>query len=130
MPDTLKINITDTRPISSPPSPDHVLFTHLKFQILSLALALYGSSSSSPTPAFDIVTYTTPLPASLHILLNGRRVIPSTLYGVALIAYTSPGDFTSWERVARAENSGGHVDAMGGLLGDMQAGMGGVMGEF
>ena len=49
---------------------------------------------------------------------------------MALIAYTSPGDFTSWERVARAENSGGHVDAMGELLGDMQGGMGGVMGEF
>ena len=121
MPNTLKINITD---IPNPPPPSPTLFTHLKSQILSLALALYGSTSSSPTSAFDIITYTKPLPASLHILLDGRDVVPSTLYGAALIAYTSPGEFTAWERVAVAENSGGWVEAMGELLGDMRRGDG------
>ena len=129
MPDTLRINLTETHPLPTLPSPEHALFTHLKARILSIALALYGSSCASPTSAFDIVTYTIPLTHSLEILINGRSMIPSTLYGVALIAYTSPREFTSWERLATAENSGSVLEAMQELLQDMQAGMGSVMGR-
>lgn len=127
MTDTFSIQITDKLSSPNPTGSQSTIFAHLKSKILSNALALYGTPQSSPTPAFDIITYTIPLPAGLQILLNGRTDIPSTLYGVALIAYTSPGEFTSWERLATAENSGGIIAAMQELLVDVQEGMGRVM---
>ena len=136
MADSLKINVTTPSP--SPTSDDPALFAHLKSQILSIAMALYGTSHPNPSLAFDILTYTTPLPSSMYILLSGRRSIPPTLYGVALITYPSPtggtaGEegrrCTAWERLATAESTLSIEHALGQLLGDLRSAVGAVMCE-
>ena len=127
MADSLKVQITDKLCSPDPANSESALLAHLKSRILSNALALYGAPSSSPTPSFDIITYTIPLPPALQVLLDGRSGIPSILYGAALITYTSPRECTSWERLATAENSGGVVAAMQELLADIEAGVGRVM---
>ncbi|KAF2444456.1 hypothetical protein P171DRAFT_521784 [Karstenula rhodostoma CBS 690.94] len=118
-----------TQPTMSTTTPSPTLFTHLKSQITSIALALYGAPSPS---AFDIVTYTTPLPPSTYILLDGRprdTPLPRLLSGVALVTYTSPGACTKWICLARCEGVG-EREAMEGLLGDLRAGMGGMIGAL
>ena len=91
------------------------LFAALKSRITSLATALYGTRASTPSAAFDLLSYTA---------ANGT-------YGVALLLYTGPDNApaTRYEFLSYVE---GQVSAVAGaekLLRDMEEGMGGVVGK-
>ncbi|KAF2121813.1 hypothetical protein BDV96DRAFT_639898 [Lophiotrema nucula] len=93
--------------------------TKLKEQIISIATALYGTKSSTPATAFDIIPYILPTPST----------DPPTppISGVALIAYTSPTSFSQWEIIARAEGQRDILSATEALLNDLRIGMGNAM---
>ncbi|KAF2641448.1 hypothetical protein P280DRAFT_373375, partial [Massarina eburnea CBS 473.64] len=94
------------------------IFASLKAQILSIATALYGTTSTTPQTAFDIITYSTPSPS------------PSPSYGIALITYPNPTSFTTWEILSQTTNHRTINAGVSALLDDLRAGMGAVMAEL
>lgn len=88
------------------------LYAVLKSEIITLATALYGTTSPDPTSTFDI------LPSLQHLPTQPR------IHNVMLIMYTSPGSFTSWAQLMSTTSAASVNEAMGFLLEKLQLLMG------
>ncbi|KAH7138286.1 hypothetical protein B0J11DRAFT_11723 [Dendryphion nanum] len=92
------------------------LYAVLKSEIITLATALYGTTSPDPTSTFDI------LPSLQHLPTQPR------IHNVMLIMYTSPGSFTSWAQLMSTTSAASVNEAMGFLLEKLQLLMGALAG--
>ncbi|OSS46458.1 hypothetical protein B5807_08517 [Epicoccum nigrum] len=99
------------------------LFNSLKSQIISLATALYGSTTT-PSTTFDVLPFSTPRRTP-----NGTTLNQYT-HGAALIYYTGPEHalHTSWEMLSYVDNQMSVNAGAQQLLDDMQRGVGDVIG--
>lgn len=99
------------------------LFNSLKSQIISLATALYGSTTT-PSTTFDVLPFSTP-----RMTPNGTALNQYT-HGAALIYYTGPEHalHTSWEMLSYVDNQMSVNASAQQLLDDMQRGVGDVIG--
>jgi hypothetical protein len=100
-------------------------FTVLKSQIISLAAALYGTTST-PSGTFDVLPFSTP-----RTTPNGTRLNSSLTHGAALIYYTGPtsAPYVSWEMISYADNQASVNAGAQQLLEDMQSGVGDVISK-
>lgn len=100
-------------------------FPTLKSEIISLATALYGTYSTTPSPAFDLLSYTTPTSPSPDETEN------STI-SVALIVYTGPASapFTAWEMLSYVEDQASLRAGAEKILEDLRKGVGDVIRKF
>jgi hypothetical protein len=100
-------------------------FTTLKSQIISLATALYGTTST-PDRAFDVLPFSTP-----RLTPNGTPLKSSLTHGAALIYYTGPSSspYVSWEMISYADNQSSVNAGAQQLLEDMQRGVGDVISK-
>ena len=99
-------------------------FDSLKSQIISLATALYGTTTT-PTTTFDVLPFSTP-----RTTPNGTPLNQHT-HGAALIYYTGPAvsPYTSWEMLSYADAQPSVNAGAQQLLNDMQKGVGDVIGK-
>jgi hypothetical protein len=114
----------------------HQLFSILKSQIISLATALYGTRSKSPSTVFDVLSFTTPVnpnegassPTSTYGA-TGILIETSTL-SVTLIQYTGPSSspFTEWEMLSYVDEQTSMIAGAERLLEDLGKGLGRVVG--
>ena len=114
------------------PKPNHTpnmssaqTFTNLKSQIISLATALYGTTST-PSQAFDVLPFSQP-----RLTPNGTPLKSSLTHGAALIYYTGPASspHVSWEMISYADNQNSVIAGVQRLLEDMQRGVGDVISK-
>jgi hypothetical protein len=98
-------------------------FDSLKKQIISLATALYGTTTT-PTTTIDVLPFSAPRTTPNGTALN------SYTHGAALIYYTGPSTspYVSWEMLSYADNQPSVNAAAQQLLDDMQKGVGDVIG--
>ena len=98
-------------------------FSALKAQIIALATALYGTTTT-PNATFDVLPFSTPRTTPNGTALN------SYTHGAALIYYTGPSDspYVSWEMLSYADNQMSVNASAQQLLDDMQKGVGDVIG--
>ncbi|KAI2476047.1 hypothetical protein Ptr902_12515 [Pyrenophora tritici-repentis] len=100
------------------------LFESLKPQIVALATALYGSSSTSSSTFYDVVPYITSSPETTNTPFTLQ-----TTYGVALVLYTGPATapYTSFHLISHVSHVPNIVTGARQLLTDLQRGMGSVI---
>ena len=100
-------------------------FESLKSQIISLATALYGTTTA-PTTTFDVLPFSTPRRTP-----NGTPLNQLT-HGAALVYYTGPASspYTSWEMLSYADAQPSVNAGAQQLLADMQKGVGDVIGTY
>ncbi|KAF3047384.1 hypothetical protein E8E12_001271 [Didymella heteroderae] len=106
--------------MSSVPLSTAQTFNTIKSQIISLATALYGTTST-PDRTFDVLPFSTP-----RLTPNGTPLKSSLTHGAALIYYTGPASspHVSWEMISYADNQASVNAGAQQLLEDMQRGVG------
>jgi hypothetical protein len=113
------------RPNPTPKMSSAQTFTTLKSQIISLATALYGTTST-PSQAFDVLPFSQP-----RLTPNGTPLKSSLTHGAALIYYTGPASspHVSWEMISYADSQSSVQAGAQRLLEDMQRGVGDVISK-
>jgi hypothetical protein len=116
---------------------EHQLFSTLKCQIISLATALYGTRSTSPSSFFDVLSFTTPTndsdshseTSTSTYNANGILFEEPTLT-IALTTYTGPASspFTAWEMLSYVDDQTSIIGGAEKLLEDLEKGIGGLVG--
>lgn len=100
-------------------------FNSLKSQIISLATALYGTTTS-PSATFDVLPFSSPRRTP------GGTALNQYTHGAALIYYTGPASapYTSWEMLSYTDSQHSVNAGAQQLLDDMQKGIGDVIGKL
>ncbi|KAH6637619.1 hypothetical protein C7974DRAFT_450589 [Boeremia exigua] len=100
-------------------------FDALKARIISLATALYGTTTT-PQCTFDV------LPFSAPRRTPGGTALNAYTHGAALIYYTGPASapYVSWEMLSYVDGQATVNAGAQQLLDDMQKGVGDVIGDL
>jgi hypothetical protein len=117
---------------------EYQLFAALKGHIISLATALYGTHSASPSTVFDVLSFTTPTtsrspntrPSSTYDANGFLEIECEPTLSVAVIQYTgSPcSPCIEWEMLSYVDDQISMMAGAERLLEDLGKGVGGLVG--